>query len=253
MIDEKKIREKLFHNNRFKDGSDNRKILNGIYSITTDSDKFYKKLTIDSLKSSSILLEYGCGPGGDLIFYKSLNLKIYGIDISEEAVSSAQNSANILGLNALFSVQDAENTNFENEFFDVVIGTGILHHLDLHASLSELSRIVKNSGCCIFSEPMGHNALINLFRFLTPKMRSDDEHPLLMSDIKLMKNYFNKVDVNYFYSISLLSILFKGTILFNGIYRTLRFIEDSVYNVFPFFKKYSWICVVKMSEPLRNY
>lgn len=38
-----------------------------------------------------------------------------------------------------------------------------------------------------FSEPLGHNPIINWYRNRTPEMRTEDEHPLLIKDIEFAK------------------------------------------------------------------
>ena len=63
------------------------------------------------------------------------------------------------------------------EGFDIVYGTGILHHLEINKCLNEIHRILKPDGNLLFVEPLGTNPLINLYRKFTPNSRSKDEHP----------------------------------------------------------------------------
>ena len=69
-------------------------------------------------------------------------------------------------------VENCEKTKFEDNTFDIVYGTGILHHLNFDICLRELQRILKPRGSFLFIEPLGTNPLINLYRKLTPKSRS---------------------------------------------------------------------------------
>jgi SAM-dependent methyltransferase len=73
-----------------------------------------------------------------------------------------------------FLVMDAESLGFDEGSFDVVVGSGILHHLALRQS-----RVLRPDGCAVFVDPLGHNIFIRLYRKLTPSMRTADEHPLL--------------------------------------------------------------------------
>jgi ubiquinone/menaquinone biosynthesis C-methylase UbiE len=40
-------------------------------------------------------------------------------------------------------VLEAENLSFSNDSFDLVCGSGILHHLDLNRSYKEIQRVLK--------------------------------------------------------------------------------------------------------------
>ena len=52
----------------------------------------------------------------------------------------------------------------EKNRFDIIYGTGILHHLNLKACLDEIERILKPGGKFVFIEPLGTNPVINLYR-----------------------------------------------------------------------------------------
>lgn len=59
-----------------------------------------------------------------------------------------------------------EQLGFKKEVFDVVIGSGILHHLNIELALLEIHRILKPHGYFIFFEPnlyFVENWLINKF------------------------------------------------------------------------------------------
>ena len=44
---------------------------------------------------------------------------------------------------------------------------------------NEINKVLKDDGEMVFLEPLGTNPLINLYRKLTPKSRSVDEHPFV--------------------------------------------------------------------------
>jgi len=244
-----KVRERSFHDDRFSNVRDPREKLTKYYSITTDSKNCYRQLIESHLTKNSNVLEYGCGTADDVEFYKALGCHYYGIDISSEAIRRAEERAKANGLLAKYFVGDAENTNFEPNSFDVVFGSGILHHLNLGNSIKELSRILDRKGRCVFLEPLGHNLIINLFRYFTPKSRSADEHPLVDKDVEAMKIYFRKVDVTYFYCFSLGAVLFRNSSLFGKVYGGLSAIDKYLMKRFSWFGKYCWICVICLSEP----
>lgn len=249
---EVKARERAFHDNRFGQHVDPRAKLDGVYSITSASTIKYRTLLAQDFPHAGNILEYGCGTGGDFNFYKKLNPRLYGIDISAEAIQKAQARANTEGLSAYFKVGDAESTSYEKDHFDRIVGLGILHHLNLERSLPELARIIKSDGSCIFSEPLGHNPLINFFRFLTPNLRTPDEHPLKNHDFDLMRVYFNQVNIEYFYFLAFLSLPFRKTGAFKIIYRLLTAADGWMFRTFPWFGKYAWICIIELRAPKKS-
>ena len=144
---------------------------------------------------------------------------------------------------------NAEDMSFEDNYFDVIYGTGILHHLDLAKSYESIARKLKKGGTGIFIEPLGHNPLINGFRNKTPDIRTEDEHPLLMPDFKLAKKYFGKVEVQYFYLTTLgVPILFKKKQP-KFLIDFCNTIDKGIFALLPFMRKHAWQVVVKFSDP----
>ena len=72
-----------------------------------------------------------------------------------------------------------EQLGFKKEVFDVVTGSGILHHLNIELALPEIHRILKPHGYFIFFEPnlyFVENWLINKFSiFRKYSTLSEDE------------------------------------------------------------------------------
>ena len=136
----------------------------------------------DNAKNSEIL-DYGCGIGSITVKITKFNpRKITGIDISEISIDKAKKKAKELNIDVNYKVDNCEKTNLESNSFDIVYGTGILHHLEINKCLDEIHRILKSKGSLLFIEPLGTNPIINLYRKLTPNARSKDEHPLIKKD-----------------------------------------------------------------------
>jgi hypothetical protein len=66
----------------------------------------------------------------------------------------------------------------------------------------------------IFLEPLGHNPLINWYRRRTPQMRTEDEHPLLKSDLALAREYFSKIRSRFFHFAVLGAVPLRRSLLF---------------------------------------
>ena len=131
--------------------------------------------------------------------------------------------------------------------FDVVYGSGILHHLDLEKSLNELNRVLKKEGTIVFAEPLATNPLINIYRKLTPRARSDDEHPFEIKDIRLINKIFRDVEIKYYGFFTLLFFPFykspENSKLFNFVSAMDRIVLNQKY-----FKFLAWSVIISAKK-----
>lgn len=236
ILSEKEFHNKIFANNK-------RFYLNKYYDAVSSAKIYYQKL-IQRNSFGSVILEYGCGPDSQAFILSDGYKTIHAIDISEFAIKEAKNKALFNDKKIIFRLMNAEKLRYSKKTFDLICGSGILHHLDLERAYSEISRVLKKSGEAIFYEPLGHNFLINLYRLLTPKLRTIDEHPLVLSDIELASNYFKNVKVQYFGLFSIFSAFCPPLKNF------LLKLDVFLFKKFPFLRKYSWIVVLTLSMPL---
>ena len=240
-LSEKNIREKDFHNKlqSKKKGRFENIFYKAIYNSNEDFFEFLK-----SNSFNSEVLDYGCGVGESLKKVALFNpKKINGIDISEVSIQKAKsrdyNSNTVIEL----TVDNCEKTKFENNKFDIVYGTGILHHLNIKTCLEEIHRILRPKGKFLFIEPLGTNPLINLYRNLTPKSRSIDEHPLLDSDFELIKNKFSKIKIKYYGFLTLILFPLYGTPKKSLVFKLLKNIDQFLFKI-GIFKKLAWSVMI---------
>ncbi|MBN3892398.1 MAG: class I SAM-dependent methyltransferase [Nostoc sp. JL31] len=246
-------REKKFHDQRFANDSQRSKKVGKFYRLAQSIKKEYKQLLIKNCEGLTII-EYGCGTGSyAFILAKSQSKKVIGIDISPVAIEVAKVQAlnEEIGENISFEVMNAEELTFNPSSIDLICGSGILHHLDLEKAIKSIADVLQPEGKAIFIEPLGHNILINLFRSLTPSIRSEDEHPLLESDLKLIKQYFKNIEIKYFYLTSLLAILIVDFPGFRVILRILEFLDQLLFKL-PFLRNQAWQVLIQISEPVKE-
>jgi 2-polyprenyl-3-methyl-5-hydroxy-6-metoxy-1,4-benzoquinol methylase len=114
------------------------------------------------------VLDYGCG-SGKLGMYLSLRgAEVWGFDLSAEGIRVANEVAADYGASANFEQMDAEDLRYPDNFFDLVVGFGVLHHVIKYpAAASNLHRILKTGGRVIFLETLWDNLLINFARRFT--------------------------------------------------------------------------------------
>ncbi len=247
-MDTRKLNEKEYHDKVFADGT--RSVVGKYYAVTRKSVRFYRDY-LETHCANKTALEYGCGPESYAFVMARKGTKVFGIDISETAIEQVKELAQKeeAGKNTSFFVMDAEALNFEAAQFDLICGTGILHHLDLSKAYSELARTLKPDGSAIFVEPLGHNPFIRLYRQLTPKLRTADEHPLLMRDLELCRQYFGGIETRHFHLFSLLAVPFRKMPGFGALLTCFEKLDQLVFKVCPPLRRCSWMVILILSQP----
>ena len=239
-------REAEFHDHAFT--SNVREKAGKFYVVAQSSKAYYHRLVERDCAGKQVL-EYGCGTGSHAFTLAKRGAKVWGIDISEAGTKLAAEKAKRLEVaeQTSFQVMDAETLNFPENSFDIVCGSGILHHLDLEKSMKEINRVLKSRGRAIFFEPLGHNPLINLYRKLTPHMRSQDEKPLTLDDLEQIENSFDHMEIRYFHLLSLASVATRTLPGFQFIRKALEAMDQTLFRV-PWFRKQAWIVVISLSK-----
>ncbi|MEO0882657.1 MAG: class I SAM-dependent methyltransferase [Pseudomonadota bacterium] len=220
-------REKDFHNKRFENDHEHedRQAQEKYYAAISDCFESYAE-KVEELAVGADVLEYGCSNGDRSLQLAARSNSITGIDISDVAIERANRLALDQGVeNATFLAMNAEEMTFDDASFDLVFGSGILHHLDLEKSLSEIRRVLRPGGRAVFVEPLGHNPVFNAYRMLTPNARSVDEHPLLKRDFKLFDTILGDGSHRFFGLGTLAVVPFRNTALKAPLFGVTRTID----------------------------
>lgn len=114
------------------------------------------------------ILDYGCGGGWLSKILISRGYNVTGVDLSENLIENAKQNIP----KGKFVACDCLDLPFDDSTFDLIIGFGILHHLDLNKALLECKRVSKTDAKLFFIEPNKFNPL----SFVGNKMRVLDEH-----------------------------------------------------------------------------
>ena len=197
--------EKLFHDEKF---SINHKQSYYDSGFTTPIlEKMMQKVgNIEGLN----VLEYGCGTGWFTKRLAVMGAYVWSFDISIEAVNRTNDLLKEENLDRHVHIEQmaGEELKYDSNQFDLVIGSAILHHLDLNLSLNEIKRVLKIGGNAYFLEPLRHNPLINFYRKMTPHLRSADELPLSFEQFDQIKTIFPYFSHNEYYFTTLFAVLF---------------------------------------------
>lgn len=249
-MSERVEREKSFHNNRFGGADEERSAASKYYAAAESARAHFFDL-IERHARGRDLLEVGCGTGAQAQRWNHFGARVTGIDISEQGIERAKESSMKENTSIEYRVMNAEEMEFSDNSFDTVVGGGILHHLELEKAYAQVARVLRKDGHMIFLEPLGHNPIINLYRLLTPRMRSEDEHPLLRQDLRKLYDYFQHVDLRYFVLFSLAAVPFRSSRIFPQVLATLAKIDEMLFKI-SFVQRFAWMVVIHCSAPFKS-
>jgi len=160
-------------------------------------DDFYSRY---NLKKDIKILDLGCGIGKlEKSFLEYFpQAKVWGIDPSQEAIqiSSSENKSN----NIIFSVFDGKYIPFEDNFFDAIVISTVLHHVPINerqALLRECYKVLCSGGHVFIFE---HNPLNPLTRYIVKTCVFDKDAHLLTTNVSkrlLEQSNFKIKELNY--------------------------------------------------------
>ena len=149
--------------------------------------------------SGMAVLEFGCGTGMFSRYFVEKGIKLTAIDLSLDLIQEAQKN---LHVNISFQVGDIESLVFPQESFDAVVGSSVLHHVNVEKALREAFRVLKSGSYIAFAEPNMMNPQIALQKnipYIKRKMGdSPDETAFFRWPmVRLLEQIgFSEIDVN---------------------------------------------------------
>ena len=239
-------RERHYHNQRFADDSERDRRVGRFYSAISYGFDLYKRRVSNAARGRRVL-EYGCGTGSLAFDLAKEATHVIGIDISDVAIRDAHRSADREGLtNIEFRVDNAEAMHLPARHVDVVAGSGIVHHLDIPKAMQEVRRVLAPGGVAIFAEPLDHNPFVKWYRQRTPELRTPDEHPLTVSDLRAVVRGFTSSTVTYFGLVApVLGLLSRESKAPHPLTRFVWWLDSLLCRI-PFVRHYAWYCVLEV-------
>jgi SAM-dependent methyltransferase len=150
--------------------------------------------------SGKKLLDIGAGLGESSVYFALQGALVTVVDISPQMVATALSLGTKFGVQMEGIVSCAENLNLPAATYDIIYAANTVHHVHDRASLFEQSsRALKPGGMFFSYDPLAYNPLINIYRRMATKVRTPDEAPLTIADIKLAKQYFTQVQHREFW------------------------------------------------------
>jgi len=205
------------------------------------------------------LLDLGCGAGENSVYFAQKGANCVAADYSPGMVEVALKLAAANGVSIEGHTANAMALDFADNTFDIVYASNLLHHIpDPKIALKEMHRVLKPGGKACFWDPLKHNPVINVYRRMATEVRTDDEMPLDINIIKVVKSLFSQVSYDTFWLASLWIFLqfyliekvdpnkeryWKKIIIeyerLNPTYRRLETIDQSLKRI-PLMKRLAW-------------
>ncbi len=158
---------------------------------------------IEQLKSRQPViqaLDCGCGHGVLSVLLAKMDVKVAAVDISPSSIRITERLAHANGVERKISTYVAllEKLPFKENYFDCIVGTRVLHHVDIMTSGMHLARVLKPQGLGIFWECTEKNPVLRFARkhvrrlMPLPKFGTQYEHPLTKEEIDALGVFFGK-------------------------------------------------------------
>lgn len=132
------------------------------------------------------ILEMGCSAGGQTVDYSRAfpDADVHAIDLSPGMLNYARARTAIMGGDVTFHQQDAGYTEFEDQFFDLIVSHNLFHEVEgghMQAIARESHRLLHPSGVCIHQDvPIQTDRLDPFMRFISAWQRDHNNEPFWM-------------------------------------------------------------------------
>lgn len=147
--------------------------------------------------SGSRVLDIGVGEGQSSVLLARAGAQVTGIDVSGEALERARELARRCGVQPEFLRMAGEELHFPDASFDAILCMSAYHHMDLDRATREFVRVLRPGGRVVMIEPLATNPPAWLYRRvgrLFAREATSEETPLRVSDLKLLRQYFRRVE-----------------------------------------------------------
>lgn len=146
------------------------------------------------------LLDLGCGAGENSVYFASRGARCVAGDYSPGMVDVALKLAEVNQVDVEGRVINAMAIDFPDNTFDIVYASNLLHHIpNPKLALREMHRVLKPGGFACFWDPLKHNPVINVYRRIATKVRTEDETPLDINIVNFVQSLFSQTTYDTFW------------------------------------------------------
>lgn len=238
-------------------------------------DEEWKKITVREIRGRVVIpqvptlsgkrvLVCSCGTGIEAVQAALEGADVYAFDISETAVQNARAMAEFNKVPIEVQAMDFHHLTYPDDFFDIVYGSAILHHIDCDVVGRNIHRVLKPGGVAYFRENSDRNPLLRWIRRLAfgkpggyqrqrflffRRNGTTDEYPLTEEEVRTLRDIFHgnlqryNQTFEFFYLLN--AMIFKK----RSVGRKLRAFDRFVVRVLPFLRRYSFQQELWMQKP----
>ncbi len=130
------------------------RLVPGKADLELETEHINRYIFANNFVKDKKVLDAACGTGYGSALMAKTATSVFGVDISEEAISYAKSNYGTQNTN--FLAADIEKLPFEDSFFDVVVSFETIEHVDTNKQekfLLEVKRTLKKDGLFVVSTP----------------------------------------------------------------------------------------------------
>ena len=218
------------------------------------------------------LLDVGCGLGEASVYFALEGAHVTATDVSPGMCDAARQLAEANGVPIETHVSAAEDLRLGQRQFDVIYTGNTLHHADLAATMERLLPHLRAHGTFVSWDPVAYNPLINIYRRIATQVRTPDEHPLRLRDVRIITSHFERVEVRWFWFTTLLVFVCMVAVQWRNpnrerfwkkvvdeadqwawLYRPLAWLDRILLKGLPFLRPLCWNVVIVGRTPRHRF
>ena len=204
-----------------------------------------------SLPAKTSLLELGCGSGANSKYLENIYYEYLGVDYSQGLIDIAKKKYE--KDRTIFKVANIKDLS-SFEVYDIVIGIGILHHVDnLDQVLSELKKVGHSDTVYIFYEPQAGNPFLQFLRKLRMKIDpafSEDQIFFKVKELeeRIEQQKFTNIKSRYngYFIPPFAQVILKPYFLFNPMVEVMMRIDEFLFKKIN--SRFSWNFVIAFKK-----
>jgi len=231
----------------------------------------YIRQVLGNLKGKT-LLDIGCGLGEASVYFALEGADVTATDLSQKMLDVAKQLAEINGTNIMIHKSAAENIALsKDQQFDIVYVGNLFHHVDIESTVKNILKHLKPDGVLVSWDPVAYNPIINIYRKRAMQVRTIDEHPLCLKDVRLFNKYFYNVKTRWFWLTALSIFVLMAFVQrrdpnkerywkkvveeadkWSWLYKPLELVDRGLLAVVPFLRPLCWNVVIVARHPKSN-
>jgi 2-polyprenyl-3-methyl-5-hydroxy-6-metoxy-1,4-benzoquinol methylase len=160
------------------------------WNAPTAMENKYILSILPTLKGKKIL-DIGAGLGESSIMFAKQGADVTAVDISPHMSAFSKKLAHHHGVQIETLTCPAEAIPLDAQEWDIIHTANTIHHLaGKNDFLLKVNLLLKPGGWFVSWDPVKYNPIIAVYRRIATKVRTEDEAPLGMADLRLIRSHF---------------------------------------------------------------